>query len=425
MEIRKVVEYMATFPLRGVHLPSLKAPAAGRAVEEMETISRVYLPLSFGGYERRVSLHQYSSVLCGQAVAGAKDKKVPPLLSSVSGVYTAQKTFSHPIYGELTCLVMDCMDLRRPAPTERVDVRALTSKQIVEIARNCAVIDELDGRYLADKLQEWADGGCDVLVGDAVEDQPYASAAWAVLGESVELVYEGLMLAARVVGVGSYHLTVQPLPAEHRRALRQRLGGDEKLFITRGRYPAVKHTGKPNGKIVRRIGVQALLALYRAAAFNEPHTAAVVTVAGDAVAAPHNLRVPFGTPAAELLRRCGLAVDPTVVVFGDMMTGKAAEGEDMPILPGVTCLLALSTPPRSAADVCVGCGRCVQACHAGLLPTAIVQRLEKAQNDYVAALHPEQCDNCGACSSVCPAGRDLAMQIATVAKVIAEGGDEV
>jgi len=416
---------MATFPLRGIRLPSLKAPAAGRAVEEADAVSRVYLPLSFGGRERRVTLHQYSSVLCGQAVASSKDKKAPPLLSSVSGVYTAQKVVSHPVYGETTCLVMDCMDVRRPAPAERVDVSTLSAERIIEIARERAVVDELDGRYLADKLSEWQQTGCDVLVGDAVEDQPYASAAWAVLGESVEAVYEGLELAARAVDAQDRHLAVQPLPADHRRALRQRLGDDEKLFITRGKYPVVQYTAKPKGKTVRRIGVQALLALYRAAAFSEPHTAAVVTVAGDAVAAPRNLRVPFGTPAAELLRRCGLAADPTVLVFGDLMTGKATEEDEMPILPGVTCLLALADPPRPAPDVCAGCGRCVQVCHAGVLPAAIVQRLEKAQNDYVAALHPEACDNCGACSAVCPAGRDLAVQIATVAKVIAEGGGEV
>ena len=416
---------MATFLTRGIRLPSLKAPAAGRAVEEADTLSRVYLPLSFGGVERRVSLHQYSSVLCGQTVASSKDKKAPPLLCSVSGVYTAQKSFSHPVYGEMTCLVMDCMDVRRPAPAERVDVRTLTSERIVEIARERAVVDELDGRYLADKLLEWRQNGCDVLVGDAVEDQPYASAAWAVLGESVEAVYEGLELAACAVGTRDWHLAVQPLPADHRRALQQRLGDNRKLFITRGKYPVVNYSADAKGRTVCRVGVQALLALYRAAAFGEPHTAAVVTVAGDAVAAPRNLRVPFGTPAAELLRRCGLAADPTVLVFGDLMTGKATEDDEMPILPGVTCLLALTTPPRPAADVCAGCGRCVQVCHAGLLPTAIVQRLEKAQNDYVAALHPEQCDNCGACSAVCPAGRDLAVQIATVAKVIAEGGDAV
>ncbi len=412
---------MAIFPLRGMRLPSLKAPASARAIEELQTLSRVYLPLSYGG-ETKCKLHTYSSVLHGQTLAEQKNKKAAPILSSVSGVYTAQKEIAHPLYGKITCVVMDCMDARRPTPEERVDISALTAEQIVEIARRYAVVDELDGRFLCDKLQEWAEDGCDLLVGDAVEDQPYASAAWAVLGESVELVYEGLTLAARALGAAEWHLAVQPLPAEHRRALRQRLGDDKRLFVTRGKYPTVHYTAKPRGKTVRRIGVQALLALFRAATYHEPHTTCVVTVTGDAVANPRNVRVPFGTPAAVLLHQCGLAADPTVLVFGDMMTGKATEEDENPVLPGVTCLLALTDPARPVSDVCVGCGRCVQACHAGLLPEAIVQRLEKGQNDYVVSLHPEMCDNCGACSAVCPAGRDLAAQIATVAKVIAEGG---
>ena len=414
---------MSLFPPRGLRLPSLKEPAAGRAVEEPDTLTRVYLPLSHGE-KTRLSLHRYASAVCGQTVAKPVGKKTVPIISSVSGVYTEQKTFSHPVYGETTCLVMDCMDIRRPAAGERADVTALSAEKILEAARQCAVVDELDGRRLYDKLQEWAAEGCDVLVGDAVENQPYACAAWAVLNESVEDVFEGLTLAARVVGAATYHLAVQPLPADHRRALRQRLGADEKLFQVRNKYPAVAYTAAPQEKTVRRIGVQALLALLRAAAFGEPHTACVVTVSGEAVATPRNLRVPFGTPASALLRFCGLAADPTVIVFGDLMTGVAVTDEEMPIVAGVTCLLALVDPPRPAADVCVGCGRCVQVCHAGLLPEAIVQRLEKAQNDYIKALHAEKCDNCGACSAVCPAGRDLAMSIANVAKVIAEGGVE-
>lgn len=413
---------MTLFPRRGLRLPSLKEPAAGRAVEEVESLSRVYLPLSYGG-KTRLNLHRYASVLCGQTVAKTTGKKGVPILSSVSGVYTEQKTFSHPVYGEIACLVMDCMDVRRPAPSERADVTALSAADIIDVARQCAVIDELDGRYLCDKLQEWAAEGCDLLVGDAVENQPYACAAWAVLNESVEAVFEGLALAARAVGAAEYHLAAQPLPADHRRALRQRLGGDDKLFIVRSKYPAVAYTAEPQGKAVRRIGVQALLALFRAAAFGEPHTTCVVTVTGEAVATPRNLRVPFGTPACELLRLCGLSADPTVLIFGDLMTGTAVTEDTLPVLAGVTCLLALVDPPRPAAEVCIGCGRCVQVCHAGLLPCAIVDRLEKAQNDYIQALHAEECDNCGACSAVCPAGRELAMQIATVAKVIAEGGD--
>lgn len=404
---------MAILTHRGLRLPSLKEPACDRPIEELAENPKIYLPLALHdpGAAARCVLHRYASVLTGQVVVKPHDPLGVPALSSVSGIYTDSRTFDHPLYGGVPCLVMDCMDTRRPATGAAADTDALSAAQILEIARTCAVIDELDGRYVFDKLRAWADTGCDVLVGDAVEDQPYASAAWEVLSESVEQVYAGLQLAARVLDVKKAHLAVGHLPGNHRRALRQRLGDDKRLFTVRGKYPAVTYTDRPLSKRVRRIGVQALLALYRAAAFHEPHTTTVVTVAGGAVSTPQNLRVPFGTPATALFRKCGLLADPTVIVFGDLMTGHAVEDPETPILPGVTCLLALTDPPRAAADVCVGCGRCVQVCHAGLMPFAVLRQEELLHPDRLAALHPEDCDRCGACSTVCPAGLELSARV--------------
>lgn len=401
---------MALMTHRGMRFPLKKRPAADRPIEELTEETKIFLPLSLTGDAPagQCVLKPYTTVLAGQVVARPADAMGVPVLSPVSGVYTEQQTVEHPLYGTLDCLVLDSMDVRRPAVGEAVSVDTLSAEQVIHVARQQAVTDELDGRPLCEKLCEWQAEGCDVLVGDAVENQPYASAAWETLNESAEQVAAGLRLAARAVGAADCHLAAQRLPANHRRALQQRLGEEMPLYTVRGKYPATRYTPKPLGKRVRRIGVQALLALYRAAAFHEPHTTCVVTVAGEAVASPCNLRVPFGTPAVRLLRQCGLLMDPTVVVFGDMLTGQAAADPAAPILPGVTCLLALTAPPPPAADICVGCGRCVQVCHAGLMPFAVLRLQETGHTETLARLHPEDCDACGACAAVCPAGRDLA-----------------
>ncbi len=396
---------------RGVRLTFCKQPAADRPIEDLTDISRVYLPVSSANGKARCVLQSFASVLYGQVIARPDGARGIPALSTVSGVFTEHRDIDYPGVGMLSCIVLDCMDARRPAPSGRTDTDSLTAEQIVEIARQQAVIDELDGRPLYEKLRLWAEEGCDVVVGDAVEDQPYASAAWEVLSESVEQVWEGLSLAARAVGCEQMHLAVQPLPKNHYRALCQRLGDAKKLFTVRRKYPAVARTEKPFGKRVRRIGVQALLALLRAAAFHEPHTACVVTVAGDAVATPRNVRVPFGTPASDLFRLCGLAAEPTLVLFGDVMTGHAVENTDLPILPGVTCLLALTAPLNPPAEVCVGCGRCAQVCHAGLMPVTLMQTIDRGQTERLHMLHAEACDGCGACAAVCPAGLELSARI--------------
>ena len=60
---------------------------------------------------------------------------------------------------------------------------------------------------------------------------------------------------------------------------------------------------------------------------------------------------------------------------------------------------------------CIGCGRCAQVCHAGLLPYEIVRRLENMHYERLPGLHPEECDGCGACSCVCPAGREVSAKV--------------
>lgn len=408
------VDQMALVTRHGIRLPDLKQPAAGRALEEPEGVTRVYLPLSYSAPTKGV-LHRYSSVLAGQVIAAPLQPEGVPVVATVSGVYSSEKVFSHPVYGERVCLVMDCMDARRPAPDAPRNPETLTPEQIREAARVCAVTDELDGGYVADKLAAFA-GDTDILVADGVELQPYSSAARAVLNESVEQVYKGLQLAAKAVGAASCHLAVGPLPGNLRRALSQRLGGENRLFVTRSKYPADIFAPSPRGKRIRRMGVQALLALYRAAVYGEPHLAGVVTVAGDAVATPRNLRVPFGIPAEALWRHCGLSAEPTVYLFGDLMTGRQVENGDIPVLPGDTCLLALADPPRPEPEVCVGCGQCIQSCHRGLAPVSLIRAARRGGKTAALRWHPEECDGCGACSAVCPAGIELSAQIRALKK---------
>ena len=53
----------------------------------------------------------------------------------------------------------------------------------------------------------------------------------------------------------------------------------------------------------------------------------------------------------------------------------------------------------------------MRACHADLLPYEIMRRLDNMQYERLASLLPEECDGCGACSHVCPAGLDVTAKV--------------
>lgn len=349
------------------------------------------------------------AVTAGGLLGRPEQENGLPAVATVTGIYEGTRTLSHPVFGEVTCAMLRPQTTHMPSAGEARRTDRLKAQDILEAARRAAVIDELDGVPLHDKLEQWGESGVDILVADATEAEPYVSSAWAVLNDAAEDVYKGLQLAAKAAGAGRSHIAVQ-LPPGRRRPLCQRLGA-QSVFQVRGRYPVDRVADAPSGVPVGRVGVQACLALYRAAAFEEPQISGVLTVAGDAVANPQNLRVPFGMSAGEALRFCGLAADPEMVILGDVMTGVTADSLDTPLLPGITCLLALKTHPVPKQRPCMGCGRCARVCHARLLPYEIVRRLENMHYERLVTLSAEECDGCGACSYVCPAGRDVTAKV--------------
>ena len=138
-------------------------------------------------------------------------------------------------------------------------------------------------------------------------------------------------------------------------------------------------------------------------------------MAGSALPAPRNFRVPFGTDIDVLLSACQ-AQGGYRLVLGDAMTGITSEYRHVPLLPGMTTILAMMPRRVRTPGPCIGCGRCADICHAGLLPYEIVRRSENMHYERLQHLSPTACDGCGACSYICPAGRDVAAEVIEAGK---------
>ncbi len=400
---------------RGIGLVFEKKPAILLPTAELSDVSQVVLPYAFPTEaEVTPAVSLYDTVRPGSPLSRVEEDPAAVVRSSVTGIISGEKTVNHPLYGELRCVVVDC-----PPETPALEVapegaEAPTRESILAAAQTAGVIDELDGVPLALKLAEWGAGRCDFIVGDGVEVQPYSSAAYATLRAHAEQVVAGLELIATCAGANGFHVAACLSPAR-RRELTDRIG-KHRYFQAHHRYPEKEPVSRRRvGRqaVVRRVGVQACLALYRAVQFNQSHTHAIVTVAGDGVRNPQNVWVPFGTAVQEVLRRQGVIDDPAYLILGDTMTGVASLTQDIPVLPGMTCILAFSQKQVKpvVSRPCIGCGECAATCHAGLLPFEIYRRYENMHYERLLPLRVDQCDGCGVCTFVCPCGLELAATV--------------
>lgn len=398
---------MSKFTKRGVALPNLKEPAASRPIVNITELPQVIVPLvAADGSSCRPAVGRYETLLRGDTL-GLPEKGKGYLISSpVTGILSDLRKMTHPLLGDVTCAVIDCM-VTGGEQYSKKSTSKMSPADIIGAARQAGIVDELDCLPLALKLEKWKKEKAVYLVADGSEQEPYSSSAWAVINELGEQVSEGLELAARAVGAEEAQIAVR-LPFMRRHELLKRLEGKPILSV-RGNYPA--SIPPKSGETLCVLGVQACLALYHAASQGEKQNTCVVTVAGDAVANPQNVRVPIGTTVENVLHFCGLSENPQYVVLGDAMTGTTITQTDISILPGINCILALASRPQPPTRTCIGCGRCVHACHADLLPFEIVRRLDNMQYERLPSLLPDACDGCGACSYVCPSGLDVAAKV--------------
>jgi electron transport complex protein RnfC len=161
------------------------------------------------------------------------------------------------------------------------------------------------------------------------------------------------------------------------------------------------------GAVVHNVGTA--LAVYEAVALGKPLIERVVTVGGDGVREPKNLRVRIGTRFSEVIGYCGgFAVDgPVKLVMGGPMMGIAQYTAEVPVIKGTSGILVLPYLDGERESACIRCGRCVEICPMGLTPNRLADYAAKDNFEACAGLGVKDCIECGACAYTCGSRRPI------------------
>ena len=240
------------------------------------------------------------------------------------------------------------------------DCEGLSAEEILLAAQQADIVDETDGRPLAEKLREVMGSGAALLI-DAIDDEPYVSSQMGPMLALRDQCAAGIRLAARVLGTADTAILVYKHVHDSEVSIPRHIAG---IPIQRvgGKYPAQRRmeeelADRYGKKEWRLLGACAMIHLYRAVAEGRPQTTSFVTVAGNCIGFPRNVEAPLGTPILELIKLCGLTERPTRIILGGPLTGRAVgdpRTEKTELTTGA--ILAIRDDKHEYSYTCIGCG---------------------------------------------------------------------
>lgn len=397
--------------------------------------AQVVLPLAGPGTAAAVPLVAPGDrVRVGQKLADA----IPGLAAvhaSVSGTVAAVELRPQLMGGAALSVVIDNDGKDTPVASpdwRRVDKDAapasLRPGELADIAAQ-AGLTAMDGtgRPLSQLLRS-AMGKTDSLLIDGTESEPYVTSRRRLMADRPEAVLGGVRLLMQALSLPRAVLALEGSQYDAVAALRGYLplrGGDIELRLLRSRYPQRVLLQEEGRALFTACAAAALWdAVYQSKAL----THRIVTVTGSAVAQPANLLVPIGTPISDLIREAGgWKGEPVRLVAGGPMTGRAQHDLSAPVTGDTRALLALSAadlyPSVRPESPCLRCGRCVDACPAGLAPLFLHLYVRKGQWEALEREHISACSECGACAYVCPAHLRLVHSVRVGKRRLSETAD--
>lgn len=427
--------------LHSIKLPHHKAAA------EMPT-ARAYSPTRVV-----ISMSQHGGVPCTPLVKAGDEVKTGQLIGSSDAVISA------PVHASITGRVAGFTDVISIAGKRNTAVVIESShrqelhpdikppvvtdrKSLIEAVKNSGSVG-LGGAGFPTYVKLNFDpkqNKIDTLLINAAECEPYITSDYRAIIESSGDLINGIRLLMKYLDIPKAFIGVESNKAKAISMLTDHLAGEPNINVKRlpSTYPQGAEkvmiynvTGRvlKEGELPMSAGClvmncSSVIFISEYLKTGIPLIKRRITIDGNIVNKPTNITVPVGTLLSDIVKIANIRKQPDRVIFGGPMMGSSVYDPETPIMKTNNAVLFFDGTAAGTAQPtsCIRCGRCVRACSLNLMPTELEAAYDAKDIDRLKKLKVNLCMNCGACSYVCPAKRNLSEKNQLAKIMLRNGG---
>jgi electron transport complex protein RnfC len=422
----------------GIHPPDKKALSADKPVAETQQPRRVVVPMSQHlGAPCKPVVAVDQEVKKGELIGEPTGFVSAPVHSSVSGKVISIGEFPNAMGRMVTSIVIE-NDYREEWTLlkDNPDYMNLSPEELKEKIKNAGIVGMGGAAFpTVVKLSPPKEKPIDTLIINGSECEPYLTGDYRLLIEHPKEILEGLRILMKVLGVSKGFVGIEDNKPAAIKSMKEAASGLEGIEIRplHTRYPQGAEKMLIKAVTGREVPPRALpmdvkvvvqntgtaYAIFEAVRYGKPLIDRVVTVSGEGVNEPKNLFVKTGTLISHLIGECGgLKEESVKVLSGGPMMGFAIYSLDIPVTKGTSGIVALTEREIAHTESfgpCIRCGRCIDACPMGLMPSMLSVYAEKGFYEGAKGYNLFDCFECGCCTYVCPSKRPI-VQLVRLAK---------